>query len=103
MNPASISAVCQAAAGARLSSGSRRTNSIAAAITSRNGIGIHISQNQPKKCMTVPASSEAVAEILACSTENVYVRLHRALARLRAELDDEMLAHLEEVNPYVSQ
>ena len=48
-------------------------------------------------------SSEAVAEILACSTDNVYLRLHRALARLRAELDDEMLANMEEVNSYVSQ
>ncbi|MCB8972425.1 MAG: sigma-70 family RNA polymerase sigma factor [Ardenticatenaceae bacterium] len=33
--------------------------------------------------------SEAVAEILACSTSNVYVRLHRALERLRTELESE--------------
>ena len=48
-------------------------------------------------------SSEAVAEILGCSTNNVYLRLHRALAKLRAELDDEMLSQLEEVNSYVPQ
>jgi RNA polymerase sigma-70 factor, ECF subfamily len=32
-------------------------------------------------------SSSEVAEILACSTANVYVKLHRALARLRQELE----------------
>lgn len=31
-------------------------------------------------------SSEEVAEVLACSTNNVYVRLHRALKKLEAEL-----------------
>lgn len=40
-------------------------------------------------------SSEGVAEILGCSTDNVYVRLHRALKRLRQQL--ELLATLEEV------
>ncbi|MCA9920409.1 MAG: sigma-70 family RNA polymerase sigma factor [Anaerolineales bacterium] len=34
-------------------------------------------------------SSEDVAAILACSTSNVYVRLHRALDRLRTELESE--------------
>ena len=47
-------------------------------------------------------SSEEVADILACSTDNVYVRLHRALARLRAELEQEMPAPAREVNPHVS-
>ncbi len=32
-------------------------------------------------------SSEDVAEILNCSTDNVYVRLHRALKRLRKQLE----------------
>lgn len=32
-------------------------------------------------------SSAEVAEILGCSTANVYVKLHRALARLRRELE----------------
>lgn len=32
-------------------------------------------------------SSEEVAEILGCSTQNVYVRLHRALGRLRQRLE----------------
>ena len=32
-------------------------------------------------------SSEEVAEILGCSTQNVYVRLHRALGRLRQQLE----------------
>ena len=40
-------------------------------------------------------SSEEVAEILDCSTDNVYVRLHRALKRLRQQL--ELPATLEEV------
>ncbi len=31
--------------------------------------------------------SEEVAEVLNCSTDNVYVRLHRALKRLQAELE----------------
>ncbi|WP_420643837.1 RNA polymerase sigma factor [Candidatus Leptofilum sp.] len=45
--------------------------------------------------------SEDVAKILACSTNTVYVRLHRALDRLRAELTPEQpLAR--EVNPHVS-
>ncbi len=47
-------------------------------------------------------SSEDVADILACSPDNVYVRLHRALARLRAELEAEMPAPTREVNPHVS-
>ena len=42
-----------------------------------------------------------VAEILACSPDNVYVRLHRALARLRAELAQEMPVPAREVNPHV--
>jgi len=47
-------------------------------------------------------SSNAVADILNCSTNNVYVRLHRALARLRAELEaDQSLPG--EVKPYVQQ
>ena len=46
-------------------------------------------------------SSEDVAEILACSPDNVYVRLHRALARLRAELAQEMPVPAREVNPHV--
>ncbi|VAW31374.1 hypothetical protein MNBD_CHLOROFLEXI01-1527 [hydrothermal vent metagenome] len=47
-------------------------------------------------------SSETVAQILNCSTNNVYVRLHRALARLRAELEaDQPLPG--EVKPYVQQ
>ena len=33
--------------------------------------------------------SDQVAEILDCSTQNVYVRLHRALERLRTELESE--------------
>jgi RNA polymerase sigma-70 factor (ECF subfamily) len=45
-------------------------------------------------------SSEDVAEILACSTSNVYVRLHRALDRLRAELDGELPAQVREVNSH---
>ena len=32
-------------------------------------------------------SSEEVAEILGCSTQNVYLRLHRALGRLRQQLE----------------
>lgn len=32
--------------------------------------------------------SEAVAEILGCSTQNVYVRLHRALKRLQRQLSE---------------
>lgn len=32
-------------------------------------------------------SSEEVAEVLACSTNNVYVRLHRALKRLQTQLE----------------
>ena len=47
-------------------------------------------------------SSETVAEILACSPDNVYLRLHRALARLRAELEHEMPVLASEVNPHVS-
>lgn len=47
-------------------------------------------------------SSEDVAEILACSTDNVYVRLHRALTRLRAELERDLQAPAREVNPHVS-
>jgi RNA polymerase sigma-70 factor (ECF subfamily) len=47
-------------------------------------------------------SSEDVADILACSPDNVYVRLHRALAPLRAELEQEMPAPTREVNPHVS-
>jgi RNA polymerase sigma-70 factor (ECF subfamily) len=47
-------------------------------------------------------SSEDVAHILACSPDNVYVRLHRALARLRAELEQEMPVPAREVNPHVS-
>ena len=47
-------------------------------------------------------SSEEVADILACSPDNVYVRLHRALARLRAELEQEQLT-TREVNPHVSK
>ena len=46
-------------------------------------------------------SSEAVAAILACSTDNVYVRLHRALSRLRAELEAEPSLQAREVNPHV--
>ena len=45
-------------------------------------------------------SSEAVAEILACSTDNVYLRLHRALARLRAEMERERPVQTREV-PHV--
>ncbi len=47
-------------------------------------------------------SSEDVAEILTCSPDNVYVRLHRALARLRAELESDPAALPREVNPHVS-
>lgn len=47
-------------------------------------------------------SSEDVAKILACSPDNVYVRLHRALARLRAELESDPAALPREVNPHVS-
>jgi RNA polymerase sigma-70 factor, ECF subfamily len=47
-------------------------------------------------------SSEEVADILACSPDNVYVRLHRALARLRAELEQEQPT-AREVNPHVSK
>jgi RNA polymerase sigma-70 factor (ECF subfamily) len=47
-------------------------------------------------------NSEDVAEILACSTDVVYVRLHRALARLRAELEGDLPAPSREVNPHVS-
>ncbi len=47
-------------------------------------------------------SSEEVADILACSPDNVYVRLHRALARLRAELEQEQPT-TREVNPHVSK
>jgi RNA polymerase sigma-70 factor (ECF subfamily) len=32
-------------------------------------------------------SSEEVAEILGCSRQNVYLRLHRALGRLRQQLE----------------
>lgn len=48
-------------------------------------------------------SSEDVAAILACSPDNVYVRLHRALARLRAELESDPAALPREVNPHVSK
>ena len=44
-------------------------------------------------------SSEEVAEILACSTDNVYVRLHRALKRLRRQL--ELLAVTGEIESHV--
>jgi RNA polymerase sigma-70 factor (ECF subfamily) len=47
-------------------------------------------------------SSEDVAEILACSTDIVYVRLHRALTRLRVELEGDLPAPSREVNPHVS-
>jgi RNA polymerase sigma-70 factor (ECF subfamily) len=48
-------------------------------------------------------SSEDVAEILACSTDIVYVRLHRALARLRVELEGDLPEpSSREVNPHVS-
>ncbi|MBK8906240.1 MAG: sigma-70 family RNA polymerase sigma factor [Anaerolineaceae bacterium] len=47
-------------------------------------------------------SSEDVADILACSPDNVYVRLHRALARLRTELEGDPAALPREVNPHVS-
>ena len=43
--------------------------------------------------------SEAVAEILACSTSNVYVRLHRALERLRTELESEQSVDFMNVAP----
>ncbi len=42
--------------------------------------------------------SEDVAAILACSTDAVYVRLHRALARLRAELEREWPTPTREVS-----
>jgi RNA polymerase sigma-70 factor (ECF subfamily) len=45
-------------------------------------------------------SSEDVAEILACSTNTVYVRLHRALERLRAELEGELPTQMREVNTH---
>lgn len=48
-------------------------------------------------------SSEEVSEILGCSTDNVYLRLHRALSRLRVELEQEPLAQTGEVKPYVPQ
>lgn len=47
-------------------------------------------------------SSEDVADILGCSTNTVYVRLHRALARLRAQLEGDLPAPAREVNPHVS-
>ena len=47
-------------------------------------------------------SSEDVAAILACSTNTVYVRLHRALERLRAELERDQPTPTREVNPHVS-
>ncbi len=47
-------------------------------------------------------SADDVANILACSTNTVYVRLHRALARLRAELERDQPA-LREVKSHVSQ
>lgn len=46
-------------------------------------------------------SSEEVAQVLACSTDNVYVRLHRALARLRKLLDQTEMNR--EVIHYVSE
>ncbi|GJM41171.1 MAG: RNA polymerase sigma factor [Ardenticatenaceae bacterium] len=46
--------------------------------------------------------SEEVAEILNCSTNTVYVRLHRALERLRAELERDLPVPTGEVNPHVS-
>jgi RNA polymerase sigma-70 factor, ECF subfamily len=45
-------------------------------------------------------SSEEVAEVLGCSTQVVYVRLHRALQRLRQHLDRVEMAG--EVKAYVS-
>lgn len=46
-------------------------------------------------------SSEEVAQVLGCSTDNVYVRLHRALGRLRRLL--EQTEHQPEVMHYVSE
>lgn len=46
-------------------------------------------------------SSEEVAQVLGCSTDNVYVRLHRALSRLRQVMDQ--AENQAEVIPYVSE
>ena len=43
--------------------------------------------------------SDQVAEILDCSTQNVYVRLHRALERLRTELESEQSVDFMNVAP----
>ncbi|MCL4870370.1 MAG: sigma-70 family RNA polymerase sigma factor [Anaerolineae bacterium] len=50
-------------------------------------------------------SSAEVAEVLGCSTANVYVRLHRALTRLRQELatDSTTVTNLTERENYVSE
>jgi RNA polymerase sigma-70 factor (ECF subfamily) len=47
-------------------------------------------------------SSEEVAAILGCSTQNVYLRLHRALGRLRQQLEvsGDWVASLTEIGDY---
>jgi RNA polymerase sigma-70 factor, ECF subfamily len=47
-------------------------------------------------------SSDEVAEILGCSTNNVYVKVHRALARLRQELETQDFVSLRRPNAATS-
>ena len=44
-------------------------------------------------------SSVETAEVLGCSTANVYVRLHRALTRLRQELESDHRSAGSEIRP----
>lgn len=46
-------------------------------------------------------SSAEVAEVLNCSTANVYLRLHRALGRLRQELENGYRPQSGEIKSYV--
>jgi RNA polymerase sigma-70 factor (ECF subfamily) len=48
-------------------------------------------------------ASAEVAEVLNCSTAQVYVRLHRALGRLRQELEPAPLSPQGKVKNYVSR
>jgi RNA polymerase sigma-70 factor, ECF subfamily len=47
-------------------------------------------------------SSAEVAEVLGCSIQNVYLRLHRALGRLRKQLEG-VIENVEGEEAYVSQ
>ena len=60
--------------------------------------------NKDKEVVTLryftELSNDEIAEVLGCSTSNVYLRLHRALKRLRQKID-KLEANSKEIN-YVS-